>query len=171
MKRWNRSMAGVVMGLSLAGMALAQDDGTLLIAEPGSGNLWKSAGLSGKPPRYSDKLTHRRVESCVAVGMIIESDGSTSAHRVLKLEMRPEAREDDAELRALVEQWALAAAQIQRFEPGPDNPEAQPAYTANVLVASRGAHRRGAGLEKECEIADLRSTIAQSDTTARPPAE
>ena len=157
-----RLIAGLLMALSFAGSVFAQDDDTLLIAEPGSSNLWTSDGPVGKPPRYSDKLTHRRVESCVAVGMIIESDGSTSAHRVLKVSMHPKAREDDAALRALVEQWGLSMAKAYRYTPGSDNPGAEPAYTANVFAAARG--KAAEDLQEECEIADLRATLVQTDT-------
>lgn len=150
------------MCLSLAARSFAQDGGSLLVAEPGSSNLWKAEGPVAKPARYSDKFTHRRVESCVAVGMIIESDGSTSAHRVLKVSMHPKAREDDAELRALVEQWGLSMAKTYRCTPGPDNPNAEPAYTANVFVAARG--KAPPERHDECKVDDLRATLAQSDT-------
>lgn len=159
-----RSMKHVVscvsLGLLLAGPALAQDD--LLIAEPGSANLWTSSGPVGKRPEYSRTLIHRGVESCVAVSMVIEADGSTSSHRVLKLAMRPQARENDAKLRALVEEWGVSMAKMHRYTPGPDNPKAEAAYTSQSFAAGRGG--KPDSLMPECEITDLRSAVAAVGT-------
>lgn len=166
--------ACVLSACLLAGPALAEQvsepsgvaasDESLLLVEHGSDNLWVAERVGGKPPRYSDKLLHRRVESCAAVGMIIEADGTTSGHRILDVRVRPQARANDAELVALVEEWAIANARQYRFKPGIDNPAAQPGFTAMWFGASRGGT---SSVVDECAVRDLKQALAQLDT-ARP---
>lgn len=133
-------------------------DDSLLLVEQGTDNLWVAVPAQGKPPRYSDKLLHRRVESCAAVGMVIERDGTTSGHRVLNTKIRPDARAKDAELVELVQEWAIASARSYTFTPGRDNPTAKPGYTAMWFAATRG---NDPGAADACAVHDLRQALSQ----------
>lgn len=158
-------LAGVLSACLLAAPVMAEraaehgdvatPDASLLLVEQGSSNLWDAQPRQGKPPRYPDTLLHRRVESCAAVGMIIERDGTTSGHRILAMKIRPEARAKEAAMVALVEEWAIASARNYTFKPGVDNPDASPGFTALSFSASRGAN-----VVQECAVPDLRQAVA-----------
>jgi TonB family protein len=96
-------------------------DEILVVDEDDRTRMWR---VVSAPPITEDLMTSRPKDACVSVGFIIESDGTTSTHRVLR--SKPKGEIDAAAL-ATLKKW--------RFKPGPENPGRIPMYTTALFTA------------------------------------
>lgn len=101
--------------LAAAGLAAAQDE---VVVPPPQSSYW--VPLDGN--RMPSTPREARVNGCVALSFVVEPDGRPSTITVLA--SHPED---------VFDRLAVGAVKRWRFEPGPDNPDTQPALMTQAI--------------------------------------
>lgn len=127
--------------------ALAQDEATLPYMPPDQmDGPWENTRKVA--PVYPRRALNRREEGCAVVGYIIESDGTTSAHRGIT--SYPSDRFVDPSIEAAKEFTYAASA---------SNPDRVPVYTTSVFT-----YQLGRGEETNEQVREALADICRSAT-------
>ena len=96
-------------------------DEILVVDEDDRTKVWQ---IVNEQPIRREDVEGTPQHACVSLGFIVESDGTTSTHQVLR--SKPKGALDAGALKAIKE-W--------RFKPGPKNPNRYPMYTTAIFNA------------------------------------
>ena len=160
--------AALFAGLATAAGAIAADspvrsDPPQRVANEGTiGDNWTLApGATLPAPVYPPHLAARGANACIALGYLIERDGTTSGFEVLK-QWNSESGEDEP-VSGFWEAFANAGADAVaqwRFQPRPGK-VAVPTYTVATLGFEGGRTPGGAAANRHCRIGELADHLAQ----------
>ena len=152
-----RALFALLMALSCAPAVAA--DMIRVVNEGGIRDEWTlPAGYKLALPAYPAEHAGQQAEACVAIGYLINPDGSTSDFALLKSWTSANVPNRSAQ-----EYWsAFAQASAQalsqwRFQPRPEIQATRPVYTvATLLFAAKSPQLRG-----RCAIADLTARLRE----------
>ena len=97
------------------------DDSIPYFSADETNNYWVSEKKVA--PRYPSRALRKNEQGCAAIGYIVESDGTTSTHRVIA--SYPSSLFDDS---------SIKAAKQFTYVPTENNSERQPIYTTNTFT-------------------------------------
>jgi hypothetical protein len=150
-----------------AGPALAAQP-IPVVNEGGIRDKWMLApGTTIATPAYPQAFVRRNDEVCIAVGYLLNADGTTSDYALLRAwtsagEDAPEPGYWSAFAEAAgdaLKQW--------RFQPRPEVAMAQPVYTVGTFVF--GMHGASTALRQRCVIPNLVARLRELKAAARRP--
>ena len=152
-----RALFALLMTLSCAPVCAA--DKIRVVNEGGIRDEWTlPAGFKLAVPTYPSEYAAQRAEACVAIGYLINSDGSTSDFALLK--NWTSANVPSGSTREYWSAFAQASAQALsqwRFQPRPEVQAARPVYTvATLLFAAQTPQLRA-----RCAIPDLGASLLE----------
>ena len=156
---------------STAGNAQAQAlfaaDDTRVANEGTIGDKWALAdGATLATPAYPPAMAARGDDVCLALGYLINPDGSTSDFAVLRQwnSGTGDQEPQDGYWGAFAQSGADALSQW-RFKPRPDAGAVRPTYTVATL-AFTGANGKGGDIRGHCRIDDLAATVQERKSDA-----
>lgn len=130
-------------------------------------SLWTLVGRP-KGPTYPREIFKKGMETCLAIGFVIDSNGQATNISILRT-ITNKPGETDA--LAQIKSVALQAVTQWRYEPASGNASRKPVYTYTTLsesfsltsvtgtVADKHAHE----IENACRIADFPAAVARGD--------
>ncbi len=160
MRMANRRVIAALISLVACSSALAQSkDKIAVVAEGGIRDAWTLApGASLPVPAYPKAYEGTAAEVCVAVGYLLNADGTTSDFALLKSwsSDEPTMRRD--------QYWSTFAGDASnalarwKFTPRPEVSTAKPVYTvATFLFGARNASE----LRNKCAIPSLMTRLVE----------
>lgn len=149
-----RLLAGLLV-LCACGLASAQDK-IDVVNEGGIKTWWTLApGTTLPVPAYPAGFEGNQAEVCVAIGYLINADGTTSDFSLLKFWSANEPKSDADSYRRTFAQDASNALARWKFAPRADVSSPKPVYTvATFMFAARSAQ-----LRERCAIPNLMTHI------------
>lgn len=130
-----------------------------VVNEGGIRDEWTlPAGVQLPIPTYPSAYAAERVEACVAIGYLVNPDGTTSDFALLKAwSSRNSSGRSAQEYWSAFAQAGAQALSQWRFEPRPEVATARPVYTvATLLFAAKSPH-----LRDRCAISDLAARLRE----------
>ena len=126
----------------------AASDDIRVVREADMSKFWTPR--NPKPPRFSKRILRKHEWACVAVGFVVEPDGTSSTHRILRKEP------DDP----VLDKSAIAAVKRWLFDPGPLNAAREPVYTTAMFSTfrfgmsptSEETQQAALAVSKACEV-------------------
>ena len=152
-----RGLFALLMALSCAHAVAA--DKIRVLNEGGIRDEWTlPAGFKLAVPAYPAKYAAQHAETCVAIGYLINPDGSTSDFALLKNWSSANVPSGSTgEYWSAFAQASAQAVSQWRFQPRPEVQEARPVYTvATLLFAAQSPQLRG-----HCAIPDLAARLRE----------
>ena len=147
--------------------ALFKTDDTIIANEGKIGDRWKLAeGATLATPAYPTQFAARGDDACVALGYLINPDGTTSDFAVLKqwTSSTGDAEPQDGYWQAFAQSGADALSQW-RFQPRPEVTGVRPTFTVATL-AFTGAKGAGGDIRGHCTISDLAAVVQERKSEA-----
>lgn len=117
------------------------------------------------PPEYVTQQAAPQAEACVALGYLINPDGTTSDFSLLKSWTSAEGQKSNQEYWAAFANASAQALSQWRFQPRPEVTAPRPVYTvATMMFAAKSP-----GLRSRCAIPDLAARLRElrQDSSAR----
>lgn len=163
--RWvSRGLAGGLACAWLLATPVQAQERTRVVNEGGIRDEWMLAdGVKLAAPGYPAAFAARGDNVCVAVGYLINPDGSTGDYTLLKSwtsssgDREPEPEFFDAFSRA-----SAAALSQWRFKPRPEVGTPRPVMTVATMTFMGKQAEDPAGLRARCAVSDLASLIEQA---------
>lgn len=154
---WKARLLVFLLGL-LATSIVGAEDKIAVVNEGGIGSAWMLApGTTLPVPAYPTIYEDSHEEVCVAIGYLINPDGTTSDFSLLKFWAEKEPNGDADSYRAVFAQDASNALARWRFAPRPEVSSPKPVYTvATFLFAAKSAE-----LRTRCAIPSLMAHILE----------
>lgn len=153
-----------VAGLLIASAAVAAGD-IKVANEGGIKDAWTLAPGTALPvPAYPQAYADNQSEACVAIGYLLNADGTTSDFAMLEAWSAGEPKQGRDEYWSAFAGDASKALAQWKFAPRPDVASPKPVYTvATFLFAAKDS----AELRKRCAIPDLATKLVQMRYDAR----
>jgi len=158
--------SAVVAGVASA-QALFKAEETIVANEGKIGSRWKLAeGATLATPAYPAQFATRGDHVCLAMGYMINPDGSTSDFAVLRQWNSSSGKDEPVEgyWQSFAQSGADALSQW-RFQPREDAGAVRPTYTVATL-AFTGTQAAPADIRGQCRITDLAATVQERKSEA-----
>lgn len=154
-----RAVTALCLGLLLASGTASAGDKIRIVNEGGIAAAWTLApGASLPVPAYPEAYAQDQKEVCVAIGYLLNPDGTTSNFALLKSWTQDEPKRDAAEFWQAFANDASNALARWKFAPRPEVTDPKPVYTvATFLFAAKNP----AELRAHCAISDLAYRIVE----------
>ena len=148
-----RTMAALALGGLLAASSAFAEDGIRVVNEGGIRDKWMlKEGVPLTVPSYPVHLAKRGDEVCVALGYLVNPDGTLSDFAMLKSWTSAGSDEPEDGYWSAFAEAAGDALKQWRFQPRPEVAHAEPVYTVGTFVfGSQG----GAAAREHCKIPNL----------------
>lgn len=161
------STIGVLLSVTL--FAAANDAATqYTVVDEGSLEPYWMPAEKTRGPQFPRAVFLKGIESCVAIGFAIESDGRTANVSVLRTASN---KPGETQAIAQVEAAARQAVAQWRYDPGAENDQRKAVYTYIVVSdvlssmnASKSVVRKHADdIEHPCHIENFPAAVARGD--------
>lgn len=149
-------MAALLLGVTIS-MGVFAADKIQVVNEGGIGEAWAlPSGTRLAVPLYPAQYAEQKAEVCVAVGFLLNEDGTTSDFSLLKSWSALEPKRGSDEYWAAFAGAAAEALAQWRFVPKPGIETPKPIYTAATFLFSPNDPQQ---LRKRCVIPQLAERI------------
>lgn len=158
-----RFLAGLLLGVLCAPAFAAEN--IRVVNEGGIRDEWTlPPGYQLAMPAYPAAYVGQRAEACVAIGYLINPDGSTSDFALLKSWTSADVSRSDQDYWAAFANAAAQALSQWRFQPRPEVTAPRPVYTVATMMFAASPD-----LRSRCAIPNLAIRLRElrQDSSAR----
>jgi hypothetical protein len=163
-----RRVLAVLLMSAVGTATAAHPEEEYLVVGPGEvGDYWNFTNMMPYPD-FPKSAMRKHMNTCIAVGFSIESDGTPSNVTVLRVETSKPRDMDETER---IKSAMTEAIRNWRFEPAENNAARRPLYTYTVMsmafsvpgTLSKVAQKHSDSVAQSCEITGFIDTVLRGE--------